>query len=233
MKKYIFILLALAFMACEKTIFVGGTVTDYLTGDSIEGIEMGLYRFKPDFNYQNKKWSDMELIATAITNKEGFFSVEIDAETEMSHSVAYYPLPPLDTLSINTQYTPDYSLEVSLNSQYGTDGRFKLYRSSNIQVKLINFTHNEIVVKYANSAFTVYSHTHNTHLRYEKPFTGREYKFDIYEVVNYDNEIIENQLSFLGSTSRYLKTQLPDDSDKVEWFMPLQEIEIDYNTLEK
>ena len=77
MKKYIFIIIALALMACEKTIFVGGTVTDYLTGDSIEGIEMGLYRFKPDFNYDDKKWSDMELIATTITNKEGFFSFEI------------------------------------------------------------------------------------------------------------------------------------------------------------
>jgi len=233
MKKYIFILLALAFMACEKTIFVGGTVTEVVSGDSIEGIEMGLYRFKPDFNYEDKKWSDMELIATAITNSDGFFSVEIDADTEMAHHVAYYPLPPKDTLSVNTQYTPDYSLEMSFNSQYGTGGRFRLYRSSNIQVKLINFTQKELVVKYANSTFTVSSHTYTTDLEYERPFTGKDYKFDIYEVVNYNNETMEHQIEYLGSTNRYIKTQLPDDSDKVEWFMPLQIMEIDYNTLEK
>ena len=62
MKKFIFILVALAFMACEKTIFVGGTVTDHQSGDSIEGLDMGLYAASPEFDYENKKWSDLELI---------------------------------------------------------------------------------------------------------------------------------------------------------------------------
>jgi hypothetical protein len=233
MRKYIFLIVALAFVACEKTIFVGGTVTDYLTGDSIEGIEMGLFVAKPDFSYSDKKWSGLELIATDISNSKGFFSMEIDADMNMSHSVFYYPLPPTDTLSVNAQYTPDYSLEVSFNSQYGTNGRFRLYRSSNIQVNLIHFAQKELVVKYGNSSVAVSNRTYSTYLQYVRPLTGRNYKFDLYEVVDYNRETLESQLKYLGSTSRYLKTQLPEDIDQVEWFMPIQEIEIDYNTLEK
>ena len=45
MKKYIFLLLALAFVACEKPGTLDGTVIDYITGDSIKGLKIGLYQF--------------------------------------------------------------------------------------------------------------------------------------------------------------------------------------------
>lgn len=223
MKKYLFVLIALAFMACEETIFVGGTVTDYRTGDSIVGIEIGLYMAKTDFEYLNKKWSELELLATSVSDENGFVSMEIDKDTDMSSNVFYYPVPTVDTLSINAQYTADYALESSFNSQYGNNGIFRFYRSSNIQIKLINFVQDEIKVKYADRVVSIGSRTYTTMLNYIRPFTGQTCRFELFTM---DDE-------YLGSVNPYLKTQLPEDPDQVEWRMPLQIIEIDYNTLEK
>ncbi|MDA3927361.1 MAG: hypothetical protein PF541_00255 [Prolixibacteraceae bacterium] len=39
---FVLVAIVLAFVACEQTIFVGGTATDFQSGDSIEGLEMGL-----------------------------------------------------------------------------------------------------------------------------------------------------------------------------------------------
>ena len=231
MKKYIFIIIALALMACEKTIFVGGTVTDYLTGDSIEGIEMGLYRFKPDFNYDDKKWSDMELIATTITNKEGFFSFEIDEDMDISHNVLFYPLPPVDTLSVNTQYTP-WAYGSFYLVEYGTDHQFKYSRSTQVQFNLINFSKNRLNIK-STDGFNK-SFGPNAEIScFAELLAGKEYKFDFYEETDFNQETMKYQMEYLGSTSRYIKAQLPDDSDRVQWLMPWQIIEIDYNTLEK
>jgi len=230
MKKYIFLLLALAFVACEKTIYIGGYAIDVKSKDSISGIEMGLYAPKPGFSYTNRRWSDLELIATATSNSKGFFSMEIDKETDVQ-SMFYFPLPPSDTLSANAQYTNEGGQNFGVD--YGAINKFELGRSSNVQLNLINFTQNELVVKYCNSSVAVYNRTYSTYLQYERPITGRNYKFDLYEVVNYNRETLENQLEYLGSTSRYIKTQLPEDRDKVDWLMPLQVIEIDYNTLER
>jgi hypothetical protein len=227
MRKYILIIIALAFMACEKTIFVGGTVTDMVSGDSIVGIEMGLYVLKPtSSDYLDKKWSDLELIATAITNSDGFFSVEIDDGFSMSGTI-FLPLLPSDTLSVNTQYTPRFS-EGLQHPQYGTNGKFKLKRSSHIVFHLVNFTQESIAVYCGDRSAGNPSLTYSPYLSFTELSTGQKFKFDLYEVINsnYDTQ-------YLGSTSKYIKTQLPDDPDKVFWEMPIQEIEIDYNTLEK
>ena len=143
MKKYIFILVALGFMACEKTIFVGGTVTEYQSGDSIEGIEMGLYKLKSSFNYDDKKWGDMELIATTTSNSDGFFSFEIDEDMDISHNVFFYPLPPADTLSVNAKYTT-WATGNFYQVRYGLDHVFKLNRPPQVQFNMINFEQTEI-----------------------------------------------------------------------------------------
>lgn len=228
MKKYIFILLALAFVACEKTFYVGGTVTDLFSEDSIEGIEMGLYELKPtDSDYLDKKWSDLELIATAITNNEGFFSVEIDDDFDMSGTI-FLPLLLTDTLSVNTQFTPLFS-EGLQYSYYGLNGEFKLKRSSHIVFHLVNFNQDRINVKCGDLGAGNPSLAYSPYLSFRNLFTNQVHKFDFYEVVNNDYE----NLLYLGSTSKYIKTQLPDDPEKVFWEMPIQEIEIDYNTLQK
>lgn len=228
MKKYIFILLALAFMACEKTFYVGGTVTDMVSGDSIEGIEMGLFEIKTtNFKFTDSKWSDLELIATAITNNDGFFSVELESGFSMQGTI-FLPLLPTDTLSVNTQYTPKFS-DGLFYPQYGTNGEFKLKRSSHILFNLVNFTQNKIMVRCGDLGVLNPSLTYSTYLSFRKLLTGQVHKFDFYEVVNDDYE----NMNYLGSTSRYINTQLPDEPEKVNWEMSTLEIEIDYNTLEK
>ncbi|HKM94720.1 MAG TPA: hypothetical protein VJY41_13790 [Prolixibacteraceae bacterium] len=232
MKKYIFILVALAFMACEKTFFVGGTVTDFRSGDSIEGIEMGLFVLKQSsFSYDDKKWNELELISTAITNSEGFFSVEIESDFSMSGTI-FLPLLPTDTLSVNAQYTPRFS-EGLQHPLYGTTGEFKLKRSSHILFNLKNFTQEKITVRCGDLGAGTSSLTSSSYFSFKELLTGKTHQFDFYEVVNYNEETRENQEEYLGSCSHFIKTQLPDDLDKVFWEMPRQEIEIDFNTLEK
>jgi hypothetical protein len=228
--KYIFILLALACMACEKTIIVGGTVTDMVSGDSIEGIEMGLYRFKPEFNFDDKKWSDMELLLTTTSNSDGSFAFEIDKDLDISHNILYYPLPPADTLSVNAQYSTWGGGIFQV--RYGTNHCFKLSRSSAVQFNLLNVTQSNISMISSgkfNASFSVIS---SSYFSIVKLLSGQEYQFDFYEVIN-NTETQESQKEYIGSTNRYIKTQLPVDSDKVEWLMPWQIIEIDLNTLEK
>lgn len=227
MKKYIIILVVLALMSCEKTIYIGGTVTDNLTGDSINGIEMGLYIPKPGFSYEDKKWSELELIATAISNSDGLFSMEVDGDFSVDR-ILYLPLLPSDTLSVNAQYTPRSSDGLAYR-QYGINGEFKLARSSHILFHLTNFTQEEIEVHCGDQSAGIPSLTYSPYLSFKELLTGQKYKFDFYEVVNVDYE----NPKYLGSTSLYVKTQLPDDPDNVDWEMPIQEIEIDYNNLEK
>ena len=227
MKKYIFIMLALAFMACEKTFYVGGTVTDMVSGDSIEGIEMGLFEIKTtNFKFTDSKWSDLELIATAITNNDGFFSVELESGFSMQSTI-FLPLLPTDTLSVNTQYTPKFS-DGLIYPQYGTNGDFKLKRSSHIVFHLVNFTQERIAVHCGDRSAVNPSLTYSPYLSFTELSTGQKLKFDLYEVINsnYDTR-------YLGSTSKYIKTQLPDEPEKVNWEMSTLEIEIDYNSLEK
>lgn len=226
MKKYIIILVALALMSCEKTIYIGGTVTDNLTGDSVNGIEMGLFIPKPSFSYEDKKWSELELIATAITNNNGFFSVELESGFSTSSTI-FLPLLPTDTLSVNAQYTPRSSDGLAYR-QYGINGEFKLARSSHILFHLTNFIQEEIEVRCGDRSAGIPSLTYSPYLSFKDLLSGQNYKFDFYEVINsnYDTK-------YLGSTSLYVKTQLPDDPDNVDWEMQIQEIEIDYNNLEK
>jgi hypothetical protein len=227
MKKFIFILVAIAFMACEKTFFVGGTVTDLHTRDSIEGIEMGLFVLKPNSSdYIDKKWSDLELIATAITNQDGFFSVELESGFDMSRTI-FLPLPPTDTLSVNAQYTPKDSQGL-LYPYYGTTGDFKLQRPSHVLFHLVNFTQEMVEVHCVGRIDGNPGLKYSTYLDLRELITGQNYKFDFYEVDNSNNKT-----QYLGSSSQYIKTQLPDDSAKVFWEVPMQRIEIDYNTLEK
>jgi hypothetical protein len=80
-----------------------------------------------------------------------------------------------------------------------------------------------------NASFSVIS---SSYFSIVKLLSGQEYQFDFYEVIN-NTETQESQKEYIGSTNRYIKTQLPVDSDKVEWLMPWQIIEIDLNTLEK
>jgi hypothetical protein len=214
-------------MACEKTIFVGGTVTDYQSGDSIEGIEMGLYMAKPEFDYEDKKWSDLELIVTATSNSEGFFSMEIDEDMDLSHNVFYYPLPPTDTLLVNAKYTT-WATGNFFQVRNGIDYVFKLNRPTLVQFDMINFEENEINIK-STDGFNKSFGLKGEIMCFAELLAGNEYKFDFYEVIESNRETME----YLGSTSRYIKTQLPEDSDKVDWLMPWQIIEIDFNTLEK
>jgi hypothetical protein len=228
MKKYFLLMLALAFMACEETIFVGGTVIDSSTGDSIAGIEMGLFVFKPSSSgYSEKKWSELELIASATSNSDGFFSVEIDEDFNMGGTI-FLPLLPTDTLLVNSQYAPRFSLGLQY-AQYDTNGEFELFRSSHILFVLNNFTQEKILVRCGDIDALNPSLTHSLYLIFKGLLTGKQHKFDFYEVVNDDYE----NPKYLGSTSKYIKTQLPAEPEKVFWEMSIQEIEIDYNTLEK
>lgn len=228
MKKYILLLLSLAIVACGKTFFVGGTVTDIITGDSIAGIEMGLYILKPNnSDYMEKKWSDLEPIATATTNSNGFFSVELDDDFSMSGTI-FLPIFPTDTLTVNTQYTPRFSDGLQY-PYYGTIGEFKLRRSSHILFHLVNFTQEKILVRNGDLDALNSSLAYSTYLSFRGLLTGQKQKFDFYEIVNDDYE----KPKFLGSASHYIKTQLPDDPEKVFWEMSIQEIEIDYNRLVK
>lgn len=223
MKKYILaIMIALAFMACKETTWIGGTVTDFLGKDSIEGIEMGLYRLKSSFSYENKKWSDMELLETSTSNSDGYFSFEIDADMDIFQRVFYYPLLPKDTLSANAKYS---TLAITNHLvTYNKDDVFPLNRATLIQLKLINFT--QRIVKMNYEGFTIEIHRsmgYSSELGYWKLLSGRNYKFDFYTEAG----------DYLGSTSPYIKTQLPTDKDELEWMMPWQIIEIDFNNLVK
>jgi len=224
MKKYILaIMTALAFMACKETTIVGGTVTDLRTKDSIEGIEMGLFRLKSSFSYENKKWSDMELLETSTSNSNGYFSFEIDADMDISNFVFYYPLPPKDTLSANAKYTVK-STGNFFQANYNKNEVFTLNRATSIQLKLINFTQRMVKMNY--EGFTIEIHRsmgYSSELGYWKLLSGRKYKFDFYTEAG----------DYLGSTSPYIKTQLPTDKDELEWMMPWQIIEVDFNTLVK
>jgi hypothetical protein len=222
MRYFLIFAVALAFVACEKTIFVGGTVIDNRSGDRIGGIEMGLYILMPSFNYEDKKFSEMELIATAISNSAGLFSFEIDEDMDISHNVFYYPLPPTDTLLVNAQYTP-WGTGNFFKAVYGTNSYFKLNKSSQVQFDLKNFTQNEIKMSCDNRFSATFSSINSTYLSITELLAGHIYKFDFYSE---DGE-------YLGRTSRYIKTQLPEDRDQVDWLMPWQIIEIDYNTIEK
>jgi hypothetical protein len=228
MRKYIVVFVVFAFMACDDTFFVGGTVTDILTEDSIKGMEMGLYFFKPNSpDYYETKWRDLELIATSITNSKGFFSMELESGFEMSGAI-FLPLTPTDTLSVNTQYTPRFS-EGLQYSYYSPKGDFKLKRSSHILFILTNFTQEEVLVRCGDFSALNSSLTYSPYLSFRSLLTGQEHKFDFYEIVNEDYE----NPKYLGSKNLYIKTQLPAEPDKVFWEMTIQEIEIDYNTLEK
>jgi hypothetical protein len=223
MKKYILaIMIALAFMACKETTWIGGTVTDFLGKDSIEGIEMGLYRLKSSFSYENKKWSDMELLETSTSNSDGYFSFEIDADMDIFQRVFYYPLLPKDTLSANAKYSTWAVTDHS--ATYNKDDVFPLKRATSIQLKLVNFTQRMVKMNY--EGFTIEIHRsmgYSSELDYWKLLSGRKYKFDFYTEAG----------DYLGSTSPYIKTQLPTDKDQVEWMMPGQIIEVDFNTLVK
>ncbi|MBN1767946.1 MAG: hypothetical protein JXR50_11470 [Prolixibacteraceae bacterium] len=226
MRKYIIVFMVFAFMACEKTFIVGGTVTDILTEDSIEGLEMGLYVLKESSSdYTDKKWSDLELIETATTNSNGFFSMELDDDFSMSSTI-FLPLAPTDTLSVNAQYTPRSS-EGLQYAYYSPKGDFKLKRSSHILFILTNFTQAEVLVRCGDFDALNSSLTYSPYLSFRNLLTGQEYKFDFYEIVDDDNP------KYLGSKNLYIKTQLPAEPEKVFWEMTIQEIEIDYNTLEE
>jgi hypothetical protein len=227
MKKFIFIVVALAFMACEKTFFVGGTVTDLQTRDSIEGIEMGLFVYNQNItSFTDMKWSDLELIASATTNSDGFFSVELESGFDMSRTI-FLPLPPTDTLSVNAQYTPKDSQGL-LYPYYGTTGDFKLQRPSHVLFHLVNFTQEMVEVHCVGRSDGNPGLKYSTYLDLEGLITGQNYTFDFYEV---DNSY--NKTQYLGSSSQYIETQLPDDPNNVFWEVPMQRIEIDHNTLEK
>lgn len=228
MRKYIIVFMVFVFMACEKTFIVGGTVTDILTEDSIKGMEMGLYVFKESSSdYTDKKWSDLELIETATTNSNGFFSMELESGFEMSGTI-FLPLAPTDTLSVNTQYTPRFS-EGLQYSYYSPKGDFKLKRSSHILFILKNFTQEKVLVRCGDFDALNSSLTYSPYLSFRNLLTGQDYKFDFYEIVDDDYE----NPKYLGSKNLYIKTQLPAEPEKVFWEMTIQDIEIDYNTLEK
>ncbi|MDA3927435.1 MAG: hypothetical protein PF541_00625 [Prolixibacteraceae bacterium] len=226
MKNYIFILILLVFMACEKTIIVGGTLTDDQTRDSIEGIEMGLYMAKLDFNYDEKRFSDLELIATATSNNEGFFSMEVDAELDLVSNSFYFPLMPQDTSSVNAQYTAK-GAQFLYQVDYGAFHEYRLARSSNVEILLLNSTLRKMKMKYAGGTMQLdalyNSDEISAYIAFDKLFTGQQHVFEFYTM---DDE-------YLGSVTRYIKTKLPEDQDIVEWQMPLQLFEIDFNTLTK
>lgn len=228
MKKYILaIMTALAFMACKETFYVGGTVTDFYSKDSIKGIEMGLYKFKQtSTKYQDKKWSDLEFIATATTNSDGFFSMELESGFDMSGTI-FLPTIPTDTLSVNAQYTPNSSQGLQY-PQYGTSGEFKLQRPSHVLFNLVNFTQEKIEVRCGDRSAATPSLTVVPYIYFEELVTGMEYTFDFYEVINsnYDTK-------YLGSCTHYVKKQLPIEPEKVFWETPIQTIEVDFNTLVK
>jgi hypothetical protein len=215
MKKYIFIIIALAFVACENTFFVGGTVTDNLTRDSINGIEMGLYVYNQNItSFTDMKWSDLELIATAKTNNDGFFSMELDDDFSMSRTI-FLPLVPKDSLSVNAQYTPKDSDGLQ-HPQYGTNGKFKLQRPSHVLFHLVNFTQEKIEVRCGDRSAATPSLTVVPYIYFEELVTGMEYTFDFYEVINsnYDTK-------YLGSCTHYVKKQLPIAPEKVFWETPI------------
>jgi hypothetical protein len=226
MKNYIFILILLVFMACEKTIIVGGTLTDDQTRDSIEGIEMGLYMAKLDFNYDEKRFSDLELIATATSNNEGFFSMEVAAELDLVSNSFYFPLMPQDTSSVNAQYTAK-GAQFLYQVDYGAFHEYRLARSSNVEILLLNSTLRKMKMKYAGGTMQLdalyNSDEISAYIAFDKLFTGQQHVFEFYTM---DDE-------YLGSVTRYIKTKLPEDQDIVEWQMPLQLFEIDFNTLTK
>lgn len=213
--------MALAFVACEQTIQIGGTAVDIVTKDSIAGIEMGLYLITDEYTAEDPKWSKLELVATATTNSDGFFSMEVDEEIVVGRMV-YRPLPPIDTVSINAQYT-SYLAENLSRVDFGTINCYELGRSSNVTIELVNFEQEEVIVKYAGGTAHVRNFNFPRTLQYDRPLTGAPCKFNFYTA----EEV------YLGSATRYLKTQLPTDSDDMDWLMPVQEIEFDYNALEK
>jgi hypothetical protein len=229
MKKYIFILVALAFMACEKTGLVEGTVVDYITGDSIKGLDIGLYQFNPENSLDEAKWSDIDLIATATSNNNGYFAMEVDADISIS-SLVFLPLLSVDTLYLNAKYTPYGSHDYGSNISEAINGMYKLKWSTIVQVNLINFPQELIKIHFDGGEVTVKSVFNYSVNISNNLVPGQKCKFDLYDLKLVGSE---TQLEYLGSTSRYIKTQLPDDGDKVDWLMPLQVIEIDYNTLEK
>ncbi|MDA3927362.1 MAG: hypothetical protein PF541_00260 [Prolixibacteraceae bacterium] len=161
--------------------------------------------------------------------------MEIDEDMDLSHHVFYFPLPPIDTLSANAKYKYSTSYDSDFMSlDYSASGEFRLGRSSNVWVKLINFTQEEIKMQFADGFVSFFSgNNYSEYLYFNKILSGQNHKLDFYEIIYVNSETYEKELEYLGSTSRFIKTQLPDDSDKVEWFMPLQTIEIDFNTLEK
>jgi len=227
MKKYIFLLVALAFVACKKSFFVGGTVTDNLTGDSINGIEMGLFVYKQNSSsFNDMKWSELELIATATTNSDGFFSIELESDFSMSSTI-FLPLLPTDNLSVNAQYTPKSSEGLQF-PYYGTNGKFKLHRPSHVLFHLVNFTQEMVEVHCVGRRAGNVGLKYSSYLDFEELITGQIYKFDFYEVD--DNY---NKIQYLGSSSQYIKTQLPINPDYVFWEVPMQRIEIDYYSLER
>lgn len=223
MKKYILaIMTALAFMACKETYNIGGTVTDFYSKDSIEGIEMGLYRLNSGSDYIDIKWSEMELLETTTSNSDGYFSFDIDSDMDISNFVFYYPLLPKDTLSANAKYS---TLAITDHgATYNKNVVFALNRATSIQLKLVNFT--QEIVKMNYEGYTIKIHRsmgYSSELGYWKLLSGRNYKFDFYTEAG----------DYLGSTSPYIKTQLPTDKDELEWMMPWQIIEVDFNTLVK
>lgn len=229
MKKYIFLLLALAFVACEKPGTLDGTVIDYITGDSIKGLKIGLYQFNQFEGLDEAKWSEIDLIATATSNDKGFFVMEVDADLDIS-SLVFLPILIADTLSANAKYTPYGSHEGGSNITEAINGMFKLKWSSMVQVNLINFPQERIKIHFDGGEVTVKSVFNYSANISNNLVPGQKYKFDLYDLKVVGSE---TQLEYLGSTSRYIKTQLPEDRDKVDWLMPLQVIEIDYNTLER
>jgi hypothetical protein len=148
--------------------------------------------------------------------------MELESGFDMSGTI-FLPTIPTDTLSVNAQYTPNFSQGLQY-PQYGTAGNFQLMRSSNIQVRLINFTQDIITMDYGDYRLNMYRvDSYSEFLNSRRPLTGKKYKFDFYTEAG----------DYLGSTSRYIKTQLPENSDQMEWLMPLQIIEVDFNTLVK
>ncbi len=99
-----------------------------------------------------------------------------------------------------------------------------------VQVNLINFPQERIKIHFDGGEVTVKSVFNYSANISNNLVPGQKYKFDLYDLKVVGSE---TQLEYLGSTSRYIKTQLPEDRDKVDWLMPLQVIEIDYNTLER
>jgi hypothetical protein len=201
------------FTSCENTASIGGyAVTFNQSPDTIPGLSIGLYKSINGSNAESI-WTDFELIAEAVTDERGYFTMSFDEDIQVA-GAHFFVRQTTDTALICSSYINSFSANKRTTDYSLSNNRAQFEPSVMYRFVFENFD-------FDTNLISIVSDQHQN-IGY---YPGTTYKLKVFKRIGISQE------ELLGEVEKYFPIVLPVKSDKIIWDRPLVEIIIDKNEL--